>query len=56
MVVLTYFTYPVEKCIWNVATPVHIQLSSLNNKSEFHSNNPRFPDPEIFFSFLASAI
>ena len=34
IVIVASFTYSVEKCIWNVATPIHIQLSSLNNKSE----------------------
>ena len=34
IVIVASFTHSVEKCIWNVATPIHIQLSSLNNKSE----------------------
>ena len=34
MIVLESFTHSVEKCIWNVTTPIDIQLSSLNNKSE----------------------
>ena len=56
IVIVASFTYSVEKCIWNVATPIDIQLSSLNNKSEFHSHTPKFTDHEVLFSFLAVVI